>query len=65
MTNINKVPREIIQGKLLAALDDKNKVALVLDEKDLKDLINAAEKGGLPEIFVNDLKNLRHQAFGE
>lgn len=35
MTDIERLPKEVIEKQLLVALDDKSKVALVLDEEDL------------------------------
>ncbi len=45
-----RVPREVIDGKLLAALDDQNKVAIVLSESDLAVLIK-----GMSTLTRNNL----------
>lgn len=39
--NTEHVPREVIEGKLLAALDDEGKVAIILSQQDLGLLIQA------------------------
>lgn len=66
-------PREVLEGKLLAALDDESKVAIVLDKADVDMLINALEaypahavKGGKSHRqYAADLRQLRSAAFGE
>ena len=39
------VKREVIEGQLLAALDDKSKVAILANEDDCRILIYALERG--------------------
>lgn len=63
-------PRTVIEGQLLAALDDKTKVALLIVEEDLTMLINALEQNHQPspakvEEFATDLRQLRREAFGK
>ena len=40
-SKITYTPKEVIEGKLLAALDDEDKVAAVFSKQDLDDLISA------------------------
>jgi hypothetical protein len=72
---IENTPREVIQGKLLAALNDETKVAALLEVEDLDMLIHALyfyNRHHTPcnpnkpkvESFLEDLRTLRRQAFG-
>jgi hypothetical protein len=68
--NIEPASREVIAGKLLAALDDgSGQVAIVLREVDLDRLILAMESYRYGDAddwrFIADLKRLRKEAFGE
>ena len=74
-TKVVDVPRQVIQNQLLTALDDKSKVAALLDEGDLDILIDALEcKLAWDDLskdvedkakrFREDLKLLRVKAFG-
>ncbi len=62
--------REVIQGKLLAALDDDDKVAIVLSEEDLDLLIEIVALSRIKESHFKidamwaDLRQLRKEAFG-
>lgn len=69
---VQKSTKEIIGMQLLAALDDKSKVALVLDEEDLNLIIGCLSKGmeffeehrkEIFELLVN-LSKLKREAFG-
>ena len=63
------VPREVIDSKLLAALDDKSKVAILADREDLGRLISALtftpDSWGMEfKILRDDLRQLDEAAFG-
>jgi len=66
------VSREVIEKKLLAALDDGAKVAIVASEEDLRLLIAALEDyicrrsscGDAARAMVADLRTLKREAFG-
>jgi len=68
--SVEHSPREVIEGKLLAALDDESKVAALFSKRDLDVLIQGlgctARLAG-PELMqmVNDLTQLRREAFGK
>lgn len=67
MSKVVPSNREIIEGKLLAALDDADKVACVFSSEDLDDLIDLMECGHLntrTESLLRDLRKLREAAFG-
>lgn len=60
--------REVIGDQLLVALDDKSKVAIICDQKDIELLMFALSSchGVRPECgkMWQDLKKLRDSAFG-
>jgi hypothetical protein len=59
--------REVIEGKLLAALDDESKVAALLSHDDLDVLIRAlsdAPANAENVRMLEDFKQLRAVAFG-
>lgn len=64
--------REVIDGQLLVALDDKSKVAIVASEETLDFLIEglsvlvpwSKERADKCRILVEDLKKLKREAFG-
>lgn len=69
------VPREIINDQLLGALNDKAKVAVVYEEKDLVLLINLCyyyvgdtnyDDSDIPTVkqLLDDLRALKDAAFG-
>jgi hypothetical protein len=65
-----RTTREVIEGKLLAAIDDKDHVALILTKQDLIDLITACERNqftrDLRKRCVNladGMRRLFHEAF--
>ncbi len=72
---IVRTKKQVIEKQLLAALDDKTKVALLMDEKDLDLLIIALDffgvKGpGLDATIAakemsKSLEQLRKEAFGK
>jgi len=68
--NVVKSNREVIDAKLLAALDDESKVAIILSEDDLNWLIDVLYKlrpGQKDEDrtrWLSDLRLLRDSAFG-
>jgi hypothetical protein len=64
--------REVIENQLLAALDDKTKVAILANEEDLSvmmlALTYASKSGGEPFrgqclSLVSDFSKLKHAAF--
>lgn len=62
------VKKEVISNQLLAALDDKSNVALILSEDDLTILIYALQR--LPrhrkaQLMLADIQQLRQAAFGD
>ena len=68
MAEIKEVPRELIEGKLLAAMDDKNCVAILANEEDLNDFITAFRTSPIfstvrGQTLLKDLKKLRASAF--
>lgn len=73
MAKSEYVKREIIDDQLLVAMDDKSKVAIVLDQEGLDLLISAVlqmqQPAGSEELkrklgeLVADMKQLRRQAF--
>jgi hypothetical protein len=65
--------REIIERKLLAALDDEDKVAIIASRQDLEDLITAVNtllrhlwSKDWPRVnaLKSDLERLKKEAFG-
>jgi len=66
---IERVSREVVDGKLLVALDDESKVAIVVTEEDLNMLIGALEgvwdcaKEDERIRMLQDLGLLRKEAF--
>ena len=54
---MSHVPREVLEGRLLAALDDQSKVAVVLGESDLRLLISALNYA--PDGWGRELKRMR------
>jgi hypothetical protein len=69
ITDIGRAKREVIEGKLLAALDDESKVAIVLSENDLRFLISCVRFspdgwGEKRRVFLQDLERLADEAFG-
>ena len=71
--DVDRVPRDVIDGKLLAALDDDDKVAIVLSEFDLLMLIESVkhrialigeESAGQLVGMLGDMELLRREAFG-
>ena len=73
--DIDRVPREVIERKLLARLDDDGKVALVLSELDLLLVIEAAlwlnkfpveddDKKSRLEDLIDGMEKLGQEAFG-
>ena len=63
---VTAVPRQVIEGKLLAALDDKSKVAVILSEGDLHLLIVALDDCVRTDKvlqMLKDLEKLREEAF--
>lgn len=68
MSRVVSASREVIEGKLLAALDDAEKVAVVFSREDLDDVIDAMESGCLTartKGMLADFRKLRAAAFGE
>lgn len=70
MADIEHTNREVIQGKLLAALDDEGKVAAVLSEADVRLLIDALDvynEQRHPDPMAvqmrDDLWQLKNEAF--
>lgn len=76
MSDPNKIEyakREVIHGKLLAALEDDNVVACVFTEEDLDDLIEALYRAKFDtkrsttqsqDDLLESLRQLRREAFG-
>lgn len=75
-TRVLPAKREIIQDRLLASLDDKSKVAIVVNKDDLDLLIegmvyvytNSLKRGykrKKSKEFLDDMRKLRKHAFGE
>ena len=58
--------REVIERKLLTALEDGGQVAILATENDLTLLINALDQFGTVKgkQWASDLKQLRHESFG-
>ena len=64
--DVTKVKHEVIEGRLLTTLTEEGKVAIVLSEADINDLIwalrgNPAEA----ERLLPGIVQLRDEAFGE
>jgi len=66
---VERVPRQVVENKLLAALDDadNNQVAIILKEEDLSILICALRKYRTTEAqqMVEDFLQLKRLAFTE
>lgn len=73
---VDRVSRDVIEGKLLASLSDDSKVAIVLSEPELTDLITglqyvSSRLNGPSDRWkrfadmADDLKKLRKEAFGK
>ena len=64
---VERTGHEIIEHRLLMAMSDKGKVALVLDAEGLETLITSLEcvpvKCGRRVEMLEDLKQLRREAF--
>ena len=64
---INYAKREIIEGRLLAALDDEDKVAIVASKEDLAFLIkcvgNFHDRSKQQQEMLADLTTLHSEAF--
>lgn len=65
---VENMKREVIERKLLAALNDETKVAALLEKQDLDVLIEALEFYEGPSFektrqFANDFRQLRKEAF--
>ena len=62
--SVHHTPRQVIEGKLLAALDDESKVAVLFSHEDLNVLIgNMRSKSPEAARMIKDLKQLRAVAF--
>lgn len=66
---VQPTSREVIWGKLLAALYDADKVGIVLSQADLAELIKILETtrtSTAPQrLWLADLRKLQKAAFGE
>lgn len=64
-SEVSFVPKQVIENALLAALDDKEKVAIVLDEEDLKRVIYALRGtvGKVNKTLADDMQTLFDKAF--
>ena len=71
---IEHTPRQVIEKKLLAALDDHGKVAILATQSDLDDLVFVfdlalsnvpiePERGKRLSEYVEDIRRLRAEAF--
>lgn len=72
MAKVEHTSRQVIDNKLLAALDDEEKVAIVTNEDDVELLIDAlsfyaqaadAENRDKAATFIADLMQLKREAF--
>ena len=67
MASVKHTPRQVIENKLLAALDDGASVAVILKEADLRHLIGALRGEPVPDAwrleFAGDLLQLLRGAF--
>jgi len=67
---IQTAPRQVIEGKLLARLDDGAHVALIVNKFELAWLIDAlydlrpGEQDEIRDRWIDDLRKLRDSAFG-
>lgn len=69
--SVESVNRQVIENKLLTALDDKSKVAILATEDDLRMLINALKTHSMcypgwskkNSEYVADLEQLKAAAF--
>lgn len=67
MAEINRVDRQVIENELLVALDDRSKVAILLDAQDLRMLMRCLERCGRGQHarrFLDDMRQLEDAAFG-
>lgn len=66
---IEKMSRELIEGKLLSALSEGDVAAILVDKNDLDFLIRAVEVYGGEnrhgKDFLYDLKQLKASVFGK
>jgi len=73
---VEQVEREVIDKKLLVLLDDKSKVAVLLDADDLKLMITVLEDLNVANVhlrkekercssLLNGLHELEREAFGK
>ena len=64
---VEHVSREVLERRLLTTLHEGNRVAVLLEEKDLWLLINALEgDGGVEPMSMSaDLRKLGEAAFGK
>lgn len=76
MVTVNRISREVIEHKLLTALDDEDCVAIVVKEDDLDLIIHALgmvvaskHRTSQPTLYDNQLRHdlcrLRKEAFGK
>ena len=67
--DVEPVSRQVISNKLLVALDEGDKVAVVLSSDDLSMLIDVLREAKVrtekQEQFRRDLEQLRREAFPE
>jgi hypothetical protein len=65
VSKTTRVPREIVNNQLLVALDDKDKVAVVIDEDDLQEVIDGLtnQPGRKARELRDDMVRLRDVAF--
>lgn len=66
MTQVIPTPREVIGQQLLAALDDKSKVAILATEEDLEMLVQAMQRfaeNDKESRMLEDLRRLQDEAF--
>jgi len=70
-TKVSRTSRQVLEGQLLTALDDKSKVAVLLNEEDLRRLIMCVRLApdGWGEDWrgqlIKDLERLAKEAFGK
>jgi len=62
---VDRVPRQVIESRLLAALDDEDKVAIVCTKEDLTMLISSLNvvAGAKQLEMARDLYELKQAAF--
>lgn len=63
--SVESTTRHVIENQLLAALDDKTKVAILANEMDLRIIITALEQysGGPQRELATDMRQLLNAAF--